>query len=45
MELLISKIVARVLHRKKLHHNVNDAAQKEFTVLQGNIILMKYSFN
>ena len=32
MELLISEIVARNLYR-----NVNDAVQKAFTVLRGNI--------
>ena len=37
MELLISEIVARVLYRKTCFCDVNDAVQKKFTVLRGNI--------
>ena len=38
MELLISEIVARVLCKcANLYRDVNDAVQKAFTVLRGNI--------
>ena len=37
MELLISEIVARVLQSENLYRDVNDAVQKAFTVLRGNI--------